>query len=401
MATGTGMYNVIDYTPQDLLAKSFGSAFIRLFPNGSAPLFGLTSMLQDKTAVQFEHGFFTKTMVFPSVKLNGAILAADTTFTVDTTADILPNMIIRPQTTGENILVKTVISSTQILVQRAVGTVAAADIADDVNLYCVGNAHEEGSVRPVNQFIIPARVTNYTQIFRNSWQLTGTALASDLIAGDGTVAENRQDCMHFHAADIEKALFFGQKFLGTLNNNPFHTMHGLIPSIVTYASGNVTTLGGTTNWTQLEAAVNPVWNQNTDPKFGANRVMFVGGDALRVINSIARLNGTYQLVDGQTNFGLQFSTLKMPRGTLRLIEHPLFNTNADWIKMGVVVDMSNIKLVYLRGRKTQSREYNMAGTPVDDGIDAVGGTLTTEMTMEIQVPSANAVLYNFTAGAAG
>ncbi len=37
----------------------------------------------------------------------------------------------------------------------------------------------------------------------------------------------------------------------------------------------------------------------------------------------------------------------------------------------------------------------------DNGIDAVGGTLTTELTCVIKNPPANAVIFNLTAGAAG
>jgi hypothetical protein len=52
----------------------------RLMPNGAAPLFGLTSMLSSETAMQTEHGFFTKTMLFPQLTLGGGgQTAADTT----------------------------------------------------------------------------------------------------------------------------------------------------------------------------------------------------------------------------------------------------------------------------------------------------------------------------------
>ena len=39
--------------------------------------------------------------------------------------------------------------------------------------------------------------------------------------------------------------------------------------------------------------------------------------------------------------------------------------------------------------------------PADQGQDALGGTLTTEMTLIVRNPSANAVIYNLTAGAVG
>lgn len=402
MASFVGMFNTSNFT-QDLAKKSFAGMITRLMPNGSAPLFGLTSMLTTETAVQVEHGFFTKTALFPEMQLNGAIGSGTVNvFTVDSTANILPGMILRVNTTGENILINQVISSTQVQVTRGVGTVAAAAIADDVKLFQVGNAFEEGSDRPTALNLTPVRITNLTQIFRNTWALTDTARATQVIAGETNVAESKADCAAFHAADIEKSIFFGQKSQGTRNGKPFRTMDGLI-SIVSnlsyyppsYASANVTTAGASTTYTQLEAALDPVFNQATDPKVANERIMFVGGTAKLVLNNIGRLNGTYQLVDGQTTWGLQFSTFKTARGTFRVIEHPLFNTNSTWSKMAVVVDLSTFNLAYLGDRKTRSEESGGEGT------DAIMGSLTTELTCLVKNPPANAVIYNLTAGAAG
>lgn len=405
----TGIFNTGQFT-QDLARKSFAGMITRLMPNGAAPLFGLTSMLETETAMNFEHGFFTKTMLFPQLTLGGGgQLIGDTTFTVTSTNNVLPGMIMRVDSTGENVIINAIVSTTQVQVTRAVGTVAAAAIAGGINLYQVGNAFEESSLRPNALAINPVRVTNLTQIFRNTWAVSGSASAIQNIAGDSNVAENKQDCSAFHAADIEKALFFGQKFSGTRNGQPFRTMDGIY-SIVsnlayypsTYSSTNVTVAGGTTNYTQFEAAFDPLFNQTTDPKGANERVLFVGGTAKKVINNIGRLNGTYQLVDGQTSFGLQFSTMKIARGTFRVIEHPLFNTNASWSKLAIAVDLPTFRLAYLGSRKTQHKSFNQAGEEAaDNGIDAVGGTLTTECTVEIKNPPAFGIMTNLTAGAAG
>lgn len=404
-----GIFNTGSFT-QDLAKKSFAGMITRLMPNGTAPLFGLTSMLSSDTAMQSEHGFFTKTMLFPQLTLTAAGQAVgDTVFSVTSTANVLPGMLMRVDSTGENILINAILSTVQVSVQRGVGGIAPAAIAASINLYQVGSAFEESSLRPNALAINPVRVTNLTQIFRNTWAISDSVRATQMIVGDTNVSENRQDCAAFHAADIEKGIFFGQKFQGTRNGQPFRTMDGVYSIVsnlayypASYAAANVTVAGGTTNYTQFEAAFDPLFNQATDPKVANERLMFVGGTAKKVINNIGRLNGTYMMVDGQTDWGLQFSTIKIARGTFRLIEHPLFNTNASWSKLAVALDLSTFNLAYLGDRKTQNKEFNMNGDDAaDNGIDAVGGTLTTEVTTVIKNPPADGIMTNMTAAAAG
>jgi hypothetical protein len=403
-----GLFNTGIITT-DLAAKSFAGMITRMMPNGTAPLFGLTALLSSETAVQIEHGFFTKTMLFPQLTLSAAgQTATDTVFSVTNTTNVLPGMIMRVDTTGENIIINSVISATQVSVQRALGSVSAQAIAASVNLYQVGNAYEEASIRPNSLIINPVRITNLTQIFRNTWAISDTVRSTLMIAGETNVAESKQDCAAFHAADIEKGLFFGQKSQGIRNGQPFRTMDGLINIVgnisyypSSYVSPNINTAGGTTNYTQFEGFLDPVFNQATDPKVANERMLFVGGAAKRVINNIGRLNGTYMMVDGATSWGLQFSTVKTARGTFRVVEHPLFNTNSSWAKMAVAVDLSTFNVAYLGDRKTQNKEFNADADANDNGIDAVGGTLTTEITTVIKNPPANAVIYNLTAAAVG
>ena len=225
----TGTFNTGNFTT-DLAAKSFASMITRLMPNGSAPLFALSSMLPTETAKQIEHGFFTKTMVFPEFKIdNGAgYTAGATTFVIDATSNLLPGMILRNLRTDEHVIIDVVNSTTSIDIARSVGTVAAAAVLDNDDWVQVGNGYEESSTRPIALNIIPVRVTNLTQIFRNTWALSGSSTATQVIAGESPDAENRQDCAAFHATGIEQAMFFGQKSSGTRNGQPFRTMDGLI-----------------------------------------------------------------------------------------------------------------------------------------------------------------------------
>jgi hypothetical protein len=410
----TGIFNSTVLT-QDLAKKSFAGMITRLMPNGQAPLFGMTSRLQSETAVATEHGFFVKTMLLPQVTAYGSThTATDTTINVLSTANILPGMILRINNSAsyENIIVNSILSATQMSVTRQVGTVAAATIPASVDMYQVGNAFEEASLRPNSLIINPVRITNFTQIFRNTWAISDTIRQTMMIAGDTNIAESRTDCAAFHAADIEKALFFGQKSQGTRNGQPFRTMDGLVNIVGTtsnypsYYAGvtNVYTAGGTTNYPQLEGFLDPLFNQTTDPKVGNERLLFVGGQAKKVITGITRLatGSYYEIMNGQTDWGLQYSTIKTSRGAFQMIEHPLFNSNTTWAKMAVGVDLSTFRVAYLGDRKTQNKEFNdNQGTAQDNGVDAVGGTLTTEMTCVVKNPPANGIVYNLTAAAAG
>jgi len=354
------------------------------------------------------HQYMSKEMVFPTIQLNGAIANVGiTTFVVDSTANVLVGDVFQAWNNNlgagvEQVLVTGVTNATTLTVVRSFGTVPGGALADDTVLHKVGNAFEQGSNRPAPLSINPVPVVNYTQIFRNSWALARTVSIIRPIVGDDLISENKQDCGMFHSADIETALLFGQKLVTTRNNQQLTKMDGVINSTRTIAgTGNFTVAGSTTNYTQLEAALDVCFNKSTNGKASNERGLFTGAQGLKVINNIGRLNGQYQLVDGQTQFGLRFKSFNTTRGTFRLIEHPIFNSRPQWAAMAVAVDLEALKVSYLKGVQTVHTGYGMDGKAVENGQDAVGGTLLTEVTLENINPYAHAVITNLTAAAAG
>jgi len=79
--------------------------------------------------------------------------------------------------------------------------------------------------------VVPKRVTNLTQIFRDTWALSGTAAATKVISSENPVAKNQTDGGYYHAMAMEKAFLFGQRYMGTRNGQPFHLMDGLVQMI--------------------------------------------------------------------------------------------------------------------------------------------------------------------------
>lgn len=388
-----------DHDP-DYLAKSFCGEMVRYSPNGTAPLFAITA-LSNKSGIakDVEHGYFAKTLVFPSVQINdaGGYNTTDTTFTVDSTENIVPGEMLLTAS-NEIVRVSAVTSATEIVVARKIGQVAAAALLDNEILYSIGNSHEQGSLRPQSRLMNPTRVMNNTQIFRNSWALPRTVIALTPIVGNTLGVESKQDCAFFHAADIEKAMIFGQKSGQIINGQYLTTMDGLVETVRRLApTGNTSVASATTTYEQLEAMLNPVFDTIITGKGSSERILLVGGTARTVINNIGRLSGQYQIVDGQTSFGLQFQTFKTSRGSFKMLEHPIFTQNPMWRKMAIAVSPEVIRQMYLR--PTLNEEYGSNGQLADNGQDAAGGVLTTELTIENLHPGAHAVIYNLTAAA--
>lgn len=400
MAIYGGVFNTTK-NPTELNAKSFAATILRRFPNGSAPLFGMTSMTGKSKAKSSTHGYFTKTMEFSRVVTTAAYVAGDTTIAVVSTAGIVPGHVLYNPTTGENVRVLTVASATSLTLSRAFGRIAAAAIASGATLVAVGNAQPEGSARPVPRSLATVYVSNFTQIFRNAWALTDTARASYAEMGYSNIAENKQDCMVFHSTDIESAILFGQAKMDTSGPQPIHSTQGIIDAIKQYAPGNVTAAGGTTTYDQLVTMLEGAFQYSTSLGESKTRALFGDQQAIKVLNAIGRkFPNDISMTQEETSYGMQFTRFRFYKGEVNLIEHPLMNGLATAPGLAVVVDLPALKLAPMDGRDTKSEGYGVGGTNSDgSGVDSQGGSITTELAVELINPASCAVITGLTAAA--
>jgi hypothetical protein len=398
----SGVFNTT-VNPTELNKRSFAATMLRLFPDGSAPIFSLTSETGRSSAKASTHGYFTKTLTLAWNQINNGAGYTNvaTVFVVDSTAGFLPDQILHCPRTQENIRIVSVDSATQITVVRAFGRVAAAALVDNDFLLMVGTAHAEGSARPTARGLTTVYVSNFTQIFRNAWALTDTARASYTEMGFENIAENKKDCMLLHSVDMESAIIFGQPKMDVSGTQPRHSTQGIIDACEQYAPANTNTAGGTTNLTQLETLFEPAFQFSHDLGDTKSRMVYTGSTGMKVFNKIARLNGTVQIMNGQNSFGFKFTTFQFYKGTLYLVEHPMLNGFANISGLAIAVDMPALKLAYMDGRDTRPEEYGGTGKNNANGADAQGGSLTTEFATELLNPAGCAVIYGLTDGANG
>lgn len=445
----TGFPTATPAINSDLVKKSFAQMVQYLLPKGDATLFGLSSRLKEETALQIEHGFYSKVLVFPlfQAAVNTAITNTATTISaVDagSAALAIPNGLYKfigyyntstsafssqdTDMSGE-ILQVTGVSGTAITVIRNIADSAGTGVAGQGTAYTatanlapvfvhIGNAFADASTRPNSVLTKEIRVVNYTQIFRNAWAVSGTVASVQNLIGDTNVAKSRNECAQYHAKEIEASMLFGKGSVASgINGSSVYqgrTMNGVIAQIKDTQAANLFLPGqssasnistanskvsgsataGALNIDDLEAWANNLFDMSYDPASALERVVFVGRSAHVVLNKLARLNATYYIENGKTDWGLRFSRFHLTRGDLIIIEHPLLNTNYVWQGLALALDIGAISIAYLIGRKTKSEEYNQANTAVDNAIDAVGGSLLSECTIMNKNPAGCGIMTN-------
>ena len=407
-----GLFNTSNFNPS-ALPDSMAKTVLTKYPFGQAQLFAISAAMQQTEIGSTTHTWMSRTAVFPKTVTAAAIpqgvKGASVQIAVESSSEFMPKDTILVGGTDEQMHVESVVGEQSIIVRRGMGHSAPLPIASGTRLTYIGNAHEEASLRPLMRAYSQEEMSNKTQIFRNAYAASGTATAVDYIAAlqggsSNLIASSKSDAGMFHSIAIEFAMLFSELHVSVVNGQPHRKMDGILSMIRKWAPQNQQFAATTTTKKQLDRMTQNVFNVVTDPKFGNDRILYTGNAGMEVIQEIITNQGQYQFTENQTTFGLTFTTYKTPSGgILRLMTHPLLNTNPEWARMALILDPSSMAVRYLKGRKSLHKTFNSnvnsSGGSVDMGIDAEGGDFLSELTLECIAPDANAVIYGLTQAA--
>ena len=407
-----GLFNTSNFNPS-ALPDSMAKTVLTKYPHGQAQLFAISAAMQSSEIGSTTHTWMGRTAVFPKTvtmaNIPQGVKGASVQIAVDSAQEFMPKDILLVQGTDEQMYVESVVGEQSIIVRRGMGISPPLPILAGTRLTYIGNAHEEASLRPMMRAFSQEEMSNKTQIFRNAYAASGTATAVDYIAAlqggnSNLIASSKSEAGMFHAIAIEFSMLFSELHVSVVNGQPHRKMDGLLAMIRKHAPQNQQYAASTTTKKQLDRMTRAVFDVTTDPKFGNDRILYTGNAGMEVIQEIITNQGQYQFTENQTTFGLTFTTYKTPSGgVLRLMTHPLLNTNPEWARMALIVDPSSMAMRYLKGRKSLHKTFNQnvnsSGSSVDLGIDAEGGDFLSELTMECIAPEANAVIYGLTQAA--
>lgn len=351
----------------------FASALLRINPTGTAPLLALSSGMESAPAADTAVTWFEENHISGRINItNNATTGV--TIIVDDVSIIVPGAIFLVEANGEYMFVQSISGSTLTVIRGFAGTTITTinGSSTPVPIQRIATAHEEGSAKPVAVANLGYPRFNYMQIFRNAWDVTGTARNVEFHTGD-LVAKNKRDAGFFHGEDIERALWFGKKSIGVKNSKPFRTMDGVLSQITT----NVTSQSSNTKQEDLNAHFEAVFSRNIKGKPN-ERIAFCGNSVITTINTIAHLDGVNNLAPGQTEFGFKITKWLTPYGDISLMTHPLFNESPVWTKDMYTLHPGAMRMRWLR--RTHEDTNDRDGTRA--GADADFGVFTSELCVE-------------------
>jgi hypothetical protein len=379
---GSGSWNVGGpYVEQP---TNFREGILWIHPN-PAPLTAFTSRLDSEVTTDAQYNWFEEQTPAQRAQVSAAYAAGATTIVMaaETVSGLDPNifksnMVLQDQSTGEQMLVTGWNTGTLTLtVVRGFGNTAQAIGATDI-LSVIGTSHPEGDVPASPLSYQPGLFSNYTQIFKDSFALTRTALNTRYRTGDA-YQQDKIRCLRNHAIQMEKAFLWGVKSLTTgANGQPQRTTAG----IVSFVTTNIFDFAGAITETAWDAALEQMFRYGSDEK-----LCLMGGIALNVLNGMTKNKATINVVPLDQTFGYRLYEYGTPSGTLYLYRHPLMSMDPAFMAYGVVIDLPRIRYRFI----TQTTLEQNVQQP---GLDARQDQFITECGLELHHEYSHAVLKN-------
>lgn len=354
--------------------KDFRESILFYNPNGTAPIFALTGKAGKKTVTDPQFSWWNEPNTLWRGVTSGALGTTDTIVTLSsgdptaTTANLNWGtathlkvgdlLFVEPAAdaqsfTGEIVQVSNVLSDTQITVARGAGGTTAGSIPNASNLTLIGSAFAEGTGAPPAVARNPLKFTNFTQIFKDTYELTGTTTETFARTGDAWSNDKKRK-MFDHARAIELSFLWSQasETVGG-NGKPMRTMGGLRTFI---PASNTTVFSTATTVPSFLDALTPLFDFDTEG--GDTRIGFFGNKAITELNKIlfattnVRVNWDREI----KIFGMDFKEMILPRGRVLFRSHPLMSRHGLLQSAAFILDFASVKYVALKGRDTRVKD---------------------------------------------
>lgn len=404
--------------------ENWRQQYFKLYPNGNAPLTAILSMLGSESTDDPHFHWWTEVFeaiggvvsgvytdaacsaAYASSGAAGATLYLKVDSTLYGRVRAGHQLLLRDNSdldvdVNAKVIEKFTISTEYVVAVKlleADNNSTSHDLSDCDYAMVIGNINSEGAEMPDAVAHDVTEYYNYTQIFRTALDITRTAQRTKLRTGDA-YQKAKADCLEDHNVELEMALLFGIRTLGTgANGKPERTTMGLIQFLKTYATANngnyVTdadyagkdwTTGGE-DW--LNEKLEVIFRYGSRDKFA-----FCGSGALLGLNRLAKAGAEMTLTPTSKSYGIQVTDWITPFGTISLKTHPLFSFNAADRNRVVIFEPKNCKYRFI-----DDTTFYPEGEKQNTGhkrLDGKAEEYLTECGLEFHHPQTGAILDGF------
>jgi hypothetical protein len=419
--------------------KNVRRSVFYFYPNGAAPMTGLLSMLKEEDTDDPEYNWWEKRLSKQSsltvANTTGAFantsnvdlsnpftLAADALFRLavaDATMFRVGHMVqvtvgsVKIQANVTNIFSSTTPNRIELRPIAAVPSTVNTVATVGLEVLVIGSAFRQGIVDNSSAiYNKPINPSNFAQIFRTPFSITGTALKTGVKYDEsGAYKDLAKESSVYHMIEMEKAFLFGGKSssVDASTGLPTYTTGGILwfleqweaaASVYRGASSSaltndadddkriITNSTGAIDEKTYDAYLERVFRVTNN--ISNEKLVFCGSGFLNTINQLYKSKSCLTTDLPMTDtYGMNVVKHTTPFGTIYYKSHPLFSQNDTLRYNAMFLDVQNMKYRYMQGRDTEllkNRQPNDADYRKDEYL--------TEAGMELLFPESFMYLQN-------
>ncbi len=222
--------------------------------------------------------------------------------------------------------------------------------------YLTGTAFEEGSAAATPKSTKIQFKSNFTEIFKDAFAVTGTDDASEMYSGPDRPRLRRKKALK-HMRDIERALILGQpKEDVTTGSYPRRSTGGVLYHITTNVEDRSGSGGGLNYqvWTEWAESVFRYGESKT-------RLVLASAEVITAVDMMA--NDKYFAKTPEEVYGVRTMRIATSHGDFLLVRHKQFG-DMGLNGYAIALDMQDVNYRFMRGRDTKF--FSDIQTPGDD-----------------------------------
>lgn len=296
--------------------------------------------------------------------------------------------------------------------------------SNGLKLVTVGSANAEGSNSGQGFMTYPIDPSNYTQIFKNPFGFSRTALKAGMKWDKtGAYKEAAKKNSIKHMVSLEYANFFSQRSKTTViedgESKTRRTMGGIMWYLQQYEKGSeanggkfdyrpngddvsagdwkteenkrIINVNGTCTKKEMNMLLERAFRYTNEETF--EKLILCGGGLLSVLNEFVDGESVKQteLNSKEDKYGMNVTSWVTPHGTLHFKDHPLMTQTSMYRNSGFILDVGNLKYTPL-----QDSDTDLLKNQQPRGHDGRKDVWLTEAGLEVWYPESHMFISNLT-----